>query len=168
MVGLITHTITMLETMRVADIMVTRKILPLLAGNFPRMIQYYSRLCQPQVSYCAREIEKSKPKILTDGGSGCRSGILAATASLEHTWLSKYLLPPMMRINTAIPKKVAPSGFPNCRSLVALEGCGFMPSRSDSVAFSRKSWVIAIPMEAKANEVRSQARKVRSYTMSIC
>lgn len=74
----------------------------------------------------------------------------------------------MMRINTAIPRNVAPSGFPNCRSLVALEGCGFMPSRSDSVAFSRKSWVIAIPIEAKAKEVRSQARKVRSYSTSIC
>ena len=27
---------------------------------------------------------------------------------------------------------------------------------------SRKSWVTAIPMEAKASEVRNQARKVRS------
>lgn len=68
----------------------------------------------------------------------------------------------MIRINTAIPKNVAPSGFPNCRSLAAFEGCGFMPSRSDRVALSRKSWVMAIPMEAKAKEVRSQARKVRS------
>ena len=30
------------------------------------------------------------------------------------------------------------------------------------VVFRRKSWVIAMPMEAKAREVRSQARKVRS------
>lgn len=73
-----------------------------------------------------------------------------------------------MRINIAIPKNVAPRGFPICRSLVAFVGCGFMPSRSDSVAFSRNSWVIAIPMEAKAKEVRSQARKVRSYTTLIC
>lgn len=74
----------------------------------------------------------------------------------------------MMRINTAIPKNVAPSGFPIWRSLVAFVGCGFMPSRSDNVAFSRNSWVIAIPIEAKAREVRSQARKVRSYTRPIC
>lgn len=30
------------------------------------------------------------------------------------------------------------------------------------VVFSLKSWVIAMPIEAKANEVRSQARNVRS------
>lgn len=30
------------------------------------------------------------------------------------------------------------------------------------VAFRRKSWVTAIPIEAKAREVRIQARKVRS------
>ena len=30
------------------------------------------------------------------------------------------------------------------------------------VVLSRKSWVTAIPMEAKAREVRSQAKKVRS------
>lgn len=76
---------TMLEMMRVADIMVTRKMLPLLAGNFPRMIQYYSHLCQPQVNSFARELKDSKSIIRTDRGSGCRSYILAAKASLEHT-----------------------------------------------------------------------------------
>ena len=30
------------------------------------------------------------------------------------------------------------------------------------VVLSRKSWVTAIPMEANAREVRSQAKKVRS------
>lgn len=40
MVGLITHTMTMLEIIRMAEIIVTKKMLPLLAGNFPRMIQY--------------------------------------------------------------------------------------------------------------------------------
>lgn len=158
----------MLEMMRMADIMVTKKMLPLLAGNFPRMIQYYSRLCQHRVSSFARDLEKSKSIIGTDRGSSSWDSIWDSKASLEHTWLSKYLLPPMMRINTPIPRNVAPSGFPICRSLVAFVGCGFMPSRSDSVAFSRKSWVIAIPMEAKAREVRSQARKVRSYTTPIC
>lgn len=42
MVGLITHTMTMLEMIRVAEMTVTKKMLPLLAGNFPRMIQYYN------------------------------------------------------------------------------------------------------------------------------
>lgn len=120
------------------------------------------------ISFCTGMGEKRKPTARTDGGIDRCDRPWYAKASLEHTWLSKYLLPPMMRINTAIPKKVAPSGFPNCRSLVAFVGCGFMPSRSDNVAFSRKSWVIAIPMEAKAKEVRSQARKVRSYTTLIC
>ena len=32
---------TMLETIRAAEMIVTKKMLPLLAGNFPRMIQYY-------------------------------------------------------------------------------------------------------------------------------
>lgn len=70
MVGLITHTMTMLEMMRMADMMVTKKMLPLLAGNFPRMIQYYSRLCQHRVSSFARDLEKSKSITGTDRGSG--------------------------------------------------------------------------------------------------
>ena len=41
-------------------------------------------------------------------------------------------------------------------------GVGFNPSRSVIVVFKRKSWVTAIPIEANAREVRSQARKVRS------
>lgn len=53
---------TMLEMMRVADMMVTRKILPLLAGNFPRMIQYYSRLRQPQLSSIAQDLEVPSPQ----------------------------------------------------------------------------------------------------------
>ena len=36
------------------------------------------------------------------------------------------------------------------------------PSLSDIVVFSLNNCVMAIPMEAKAREVRSQARKVRS------
>ena len=36
------------------------------------------------------------------------------------------------------------------------------PLRSEMVVLSRKSCVTAIPMEAKARDVRSQARKVRS------
>ena len=32
----------------------------------------------------------------------------------------------------------------------------------------RKSWVIAIPIEAKAREVRSQARNVRSMMQYRC
>ena len=43
-------------------------------------------------------------------------------------------------------------------------GCDGMSSRSESVVLRRKSWVMAMPMEAKAREVRSHARKVRSVS----
>lgn len=39
---------------------------------------------------------------------------------------------------------------------------GFNPSRFEIAVLRRKSWVIAMPIEANAREVRSQARKVRS------
>lgn len=55
-----------------------------------------------------------------------------------------------------IPKKTAPRGFPRRRSVSET------PVPSEREVFSRKSCVMAIPMEAKANEVRSQARKVLS------
>jgi hypothetical protein len=68
--------------------------------------------------------------------------------------------------------KVAPSGLPRWRSLWRLwrcasaatseeeEGLEDVSGRRDELR--RKSWVIAMPMEAKEREVRSQARKVRS------
>ena len=40
-------------------------------------------------------------------------------------------------------------------------------SRSAMVVLRRKSCVIAIPIEAKANDVRSQARKVRSRSNHV-
>ena len=57
-------------------------------------------------------------------------------------------------------RKVVPSGLPRCRSVSA---CSVL---SDSDVLSRNSWVMAIPIEAKANEVRSQARNVRSEDRS--
>ena len=39
---------------------------------------------------------------------------------------------------------------------------GVKPSLSEMVVFSLNNCVTAMPMEAKAREVRSQARKVRS------
>lgn len=70
--------------------------------------------------------------------------------------------------NTTIlmPIKVDPIGFPKDRKwrCVPVEGS---PSGSEGSSFARevlrrKSWVTAIPMEANAREVRSQARNVRS------
>lgn len=64
------------------------------------------------------------------------------------------------------PRNVVPSGLPRCCSawfVLPLEPCRDV--------LRRKSCVIAMPMDAKANDVRSQARNVRSarnqYTMSI-
>jgi hypothetical protein len=67
----------------------------------------------------------------------------------------------------AIPMKVAPSGFPKCRSFA----CGdVVDAESGELAndvFNRKSCVIAMPMEAKERDVRSQAKKVRSRNISV-
>jgi hypothetical protein len=53
-------------------------------------------------------------------------------------------------------KNVAPRGFPRCFRLSAC-----FPSSAREV-LSRKSCVIAIPIDANANDVRSHARNVRS------
>lgn len=83
--------------------------------------------------------------------------------AIAPTWLSKYRLPPIMRTKIAIPKNVAPKGLPSCRRRCVVADCsGVRPSRSEIVAFSRKSWVIAIPIDANARDVRSHARNVRS------
>lgn len=60
-----------------------------------------------------------------------------------------------------MPRKMAPSGLPRCRRVCSCPVSG-APSSSDRDVFSRKSWVMATPMEAKERDVRSQARKVRS------
>ena len=72
----------------------------------------------------------------------------------------------MSKINIATARNVVPSGCPTDRRWSAGEiaGDGFAGSAGDKVLFRRKSWVIAIPIEANAREVRSQARKVRSCT----
>lgn len=67
----------------------------------------------------------------------------------------------------AIPRKVAPSGFPTClRWYCFPESTGVPPSLSWIVVLSLKSWVIAMPIDANAREVRSQARNVRSASGS--
>lgn len=97
------------------------------------------------------------------------------------------------RGHVQIPKNVAPRGFPTCRNLSSLAKggacswtCRCSSSDDDSsdeevecrfaavltetwssgslrLVLRRKSCVMAMPMEAKAREVRSQARKVRSF-----
>ena len=74
-------------------------------------------------------------------------------------WLSKYRRQPIARISTAMPRKVAPRGLPiSLRREAAAESDGDEPME----VLRRKSCVMAMPMEANATEVRSQARKVRS------
>ena len=53
---------------------------------------------------------------------------------------------------------MAPKGLPTWRSF----SWGEEGEVSLMVVLRRKSWVTAMPMEAKEREVRSQARKVRS------
>lgn len=59
---------------------------------------------------------------------------------------------------TLMPKKVAPRGFPSWRRV-----CEWSSSERD--VLRRKSCVMAMPIDAKAREVRNQARKVRSVTI---
>lgn len=55
--------------------------------------------------------------------------------------------------------KVAPSGLPTLRSWLR---AGWLGSTFPIDVLRRKSWVMAMPIEANDNEVRSHARKVRS------
>jgi hypothetical protein len=85
----------------------------------------------------------------------------------------KVSVEPNKQHDDADAMKVAPRGLPRCRN----RACGLrIESKVGSVearcllcvferdVFRRKSWVIAMPIEAKEREVRSQARKVRSIT----
>lgn len=73
-----------------------------------------------------------------------------------------------------IPMNVAPSGLPRCRRcFCAAEEADTSTLVGESdleddgerrLVFSRKSWVMAMPMDANERDVRSQARKVRSIT----
>lgn len=62
-----------------------------------------------------------------------------------------------------MPKNIPPSGFPKWRKVCALELLEAL-SASEREVLSRKSCVIATPMEAKDKDVRNQARNVRSAT----
>ena len=63
-----------------------------------------------------------------------------ATQRRQHTWLSKYLLPPTSKTKIEIPRKVAPNGFPTWRRWKVFPGLvGVKPSRSEIVVLSRKS-----------------------------
>jgi hypothetical protein len=72
----------------------------------------------------------------------------------------------MNKIRMEMAMKVAPRGFPIWRRCVDWEAedgeDGDEEGGEEMVEFKRKSWVIAMPIEAKEREVRSQARKVRS------
>ena len=57
---------------------------------------------------------------------------------------------------------VAPSGFPKCRNFACGEVVEDESGEFAIEVFSRKSCVIAMPIDAKERDVRSQARKVRS------
>lgn len=72
----------------------------------------------------------------------------------------------MNKTTMEIPMKVAPMGLPSARRCKCVPVLG-SPSLLDGSSLAkevlrRKSWVTAIPIEANAREVRSQARKVRS------
>lgn len=73
----------------------------------------------------------------------------------------RYRLYPRNRIKMLIPKNVAPRGLPIWRSLSAC-----CPSSANDV-LSRKSCVMAMPIDANANDVRSQAKKVLSARQSV-
>lgn len=61
-----------------------------------------------------------------------------------------------------MPIKVAPRGFPSCRSLACGDAGDWKSGAFDSEVFRRNSWVMAMPMLANESDVRSQARNVRS------
>ncbi len=58
-----------------------------------------------------------------------------------------------------MPRNAAPRGFPRCRSVLLP---GWLCSLSARLVFNLNSCVTAIPIDANASEVRSQARNVRS------
>jgi hypothetical protein len=61
-----------------------------------------------------------------------------------------------------IAMNVAPRGLPRCLRCVFCDFWWWDGEEEDNDVLRRKSWVMAMPMEAKEREVRSQARKVRS------
>lgn len=143
-VGLTMSMTAKLAMIKAAAMKVTRKMLPLLAGNLPRMIQYYG----------STSVRLSSWERFEESPQG------------NLTWLSKYLLPPTRRTIIDITRKVAPSGFPTCLRRTVLSSVGERPSLCSIVVLSLNNWVIATPMDANASEVRSQAKNVRSGEQS--
>lgn len=78
--------------------------------------------------------------------------------SMTHRWLSVKRRYPRNRMTMLMPRNVAPRGFPSWRRV-----CDCVSPERE--VFRRKSCVTAMPIDAKAREVRNQARKVRSVTM---
>ena len=60
---------------------------------------------------------------------------------------------------------MAPNGFPTCLNFLCSDEWSFSCCESD--VLRRKSCVIAIPILAKASEVRSHARNVRSTSCHV-
>ncbi|PHH78352.1 hypothetical protein CDD80_7038 [Ophiocordyceps camponoti-rufipedis] len=81
---------------------------------------------------------------------------------ITHSCPWKYLRNPISNVKILMARKVAPKGFPIRRN--ARESI-LPPSSSAREVLSRNSCVTATPMDAKASEVRSQARNVRSIRM---
>ena len=75
----------------------------------------------------------------------------------------------MNSMTMATARKVAPSGLPMCRRRIwpSVSVWSGMSGRWERVVLRRKSCVMAMPMEAKASEVRSQARNVRSMDETL-
>jgi hypothetical protein len=75
------------------------------------------------------------------------------------------------------PMNVAPRGFPRCLSDVCERAaapygagawCEHAGHGDAKDVLRRKSWVMAMPMDAKDSDVRSQARNVRSGNANAC
>ena len=74
----------------------------------------------------------------------------------------------MKRMTVATPMNVAPRGLPIPRSCLVLGKESFVDISSVlAELLSRKSWLMAIPIDAKVNEVRNQAKNVLSVYMQV-
>lgn len=67
-VGLIVQTMTILLVIKAAEMNVTKKMLPLLAGNLPRMIQYYEELEWTHY-YSAKFVHETQARAFVSGPS---------------------------------------------------------------------------------------------------
>ena len=82
---------------------------------------------------------------------------------ITHCWLCRYLLYPRNKTSMLMPRNVAPRGFPMWRSFrKCASSVVSWVSVSAREVFNRNSCVMAMPIDAKARDVRSHARNVRS------